>query len=418
MLVNRKHLTAAVAMFVKMRKRMHGVYNDQILINCAVVEGTGYLRMTMCDLKNEMEIVLDSACFKLHEFMLDPFELSRALKVVKLSDVSIVQASDSAEHWEIGGGVIAPQLYGGPPSKEHPASRLGYTHGGDQLGIWDSPALLRKHLENALVSASEDETRYILNGIFMDAKEQMFVSTDGNRLTAIPADPSSTVQLETRRFKGDVIHTSAVKLLIDAIKAFGAGDKTRVLGEARGGRDGKNSTRMVRFNIIGEGVTFGLTARTIDGDFPPWRSVVPRAGKDQDPKARTYMMMGSDISAKIDAVVKALGVSRNAICWTFLTESASTSWIDAEAYIHEARKMSLEKTGTPREKGYRALKLAIGERKTGKSSGQKMSVSIRYLAEAIGKKPGLVSMTLYDNESPVRIDHEDGRICIVMPVRL
>lgn len=100
----------------------------------------------------------------------------------------------------------------------------------------------------------KDDTRYNLLGVYYDP-EGMLVSTDGHRLHCEPFDHKLSDE--------GIIIPSTVVALMKAAKA------SKALGPS------VRFTRSSGSNIHIASGQFEVTARLVDGQFPPWRQVVP-----------------------------------------------------------------------------------------------------------------------------------------------
>lgn len=415
MLVDRKRLTAAVAMFVKMNKMLFKTNSAQSMIEVCIYKGT--LKLAMNDLDNQIDVTFPTDTAEVFpSFYLEPIELKRALSIVKGSDVDI--RPDGNNHWCIANAAVMPRLYADPrpaDPKELPA-RFKFPDGARVVGKWTAPVELRKIIDTCIVHASSDETRYILNGIHMDKTHGAFVATDGHRLTASMRSTGA----EFRDFQNDTFNTRCAVHLASALNAFGGSCEARAFGE-------KGVGRFLQFVILNDdGVEFRLTTRPIDGDYPLWTTVIPGiAGKKNDPKARVYAMQTNTIGPKLHAAAKAIGVSRGAPFYVRLSDSNDNDWLSAVAFDPGRLEMSKDAKNSlssvsKRDKGYRPIEFTFGNRV---DSNKKIEVwpaiyNIRYLCDAIGKNPGVVTMTILDGETCVKIEHEDGRLCVVMPARI
>jgi hypothetical protein len=117
------------------------------------------------------------------------------------------------------------------------------------------------HLKATNVAASDEQTRYYLNGVYVNvvAQHVEYVATDGARLIAVRHElltDSSCVWPAT----GVIIPSK----LIERIKVVKKADD-----EAEATMEGGNVT--IKYN--GE----SYSAPAIDGTFPDWRRVVPDA---------------------------------------------------------------------------------------------------------------------------------------------
>ena len=125
-------------------------------------------------------------------------------------------------------------------------------------------AAFRSVLERTVYAASTEETRYFLNGVYFDwdASATSFVATDGRRLAVATHKPL----IKGKASVGVIVPFTAVKRLI---KTFGKSEWVRV------GTFKDNGALMVAFT---DGVV-DVTSRTVDGEYPKYREVIPSEHK-------------------------------------------------------------------------------------------------------------------------------------------
>jgi DNA polymerase III subunit beta len=127
------------------------------------------------------------------------------------------------------------------------------------------PAALLEMIERTFFAVSTDETRYNLNGVFFEpsADALRLVATDGHRLSLVERQVGGTFGLK----RGVILPKKGLqelrKLLAEAAEAGAEGGETK-LGFV------ENSAVLRR-----PGVT--LSMRLIEGLFPDYRQVIPKA---------------------------------------------------------------------------------------------------------------------------------------------
>lgn len=132
--------------------------------------------------------------------------------------------------------------------------------GHDWAASFDLPAAqLWGDLDRLMVSCSDEETRYYLNGVFChvtsDAKLRM-VTTDGHRLTVIERDqPEGVAALP------DIIMPAKASAFL-----------TRILKKAEGSARVTATASRVRVKAGG----WVLTSKAVDGTFPEYTRVIPQ----------------------------------------------------------------------------------------------------------------------------------------------
>lgn len=139
--------------------------------------------------------------------------------------------------------------------------------------------ITRQELLTALLFASTDESRYVLNGVCLSARRNkpILVSTDGRRLCVIETTAEQPVESD-----GD---DREIVLRGEFIRAIAA------LSKAVGGKlfpwieiQNKPGSQRVQVSIVG-GKCFleSEEGALIDSDFPNWRQVVPSKRAPREP---------------------------------------------------------------------------------------------------------------------------------------
>ena len=114
-----------------------------------------------------------------------------------------------------------------------------------------------EQLAAALLFAAKQDIRYYLNGVFIDAKAQNIVATDGhtlyvgapNTLRGIEGDPADVIM--PREFVEAIVKWKLPSVIISLED------------------DGRRLTA--------KGVNTQITALSVDGKFPDWRRVYPKS---------------------------------------------------------------------------------------------------------------------------------------------
>ncbi len=121
--------------------------------------------------------------------------------------------------------------------------------------------LLRESLKKTSYAISNDETRYVLNGIFTAFKEGKLtlVATDGRRLAMVENDLEFPASHET----DFIIPTKAVQEL------------QRLLGE-----NGDAIARLSDNQIVFEVGSSVIVSKLIEGNYPNYRQVIPGEAKE------------------------------------------------------------------------------------------------------------------------------------------
>jgi len=127
--------------------------------------------------------------------------------------------------------------------------------------------VLQDMIKKTIFAASTEETRYILNGIYLivDGSELKMVTTDGRRLAYIVKKCLKGTSA-SRKGMSAVVPTKTVNELLRIMSLEEAGD--------------------VKFNITENQIAFQvkdvvIISRLIDGNFPNYEQVIPKKSKIQ-----------------------------------------------------------------------------------------------------------------------------------------
>jgi DNA polymerase-3 subunit beta len=137
------------------------------------------------------------------------------------------------------------------------------------------PALLEM-IKKTSFAISSDETRYILNGVFFEPKENgkvRMVATDGHRLSMIE-----------RELEGDFKLKSGV-----IIPRKGLYELKRLLDEAP---DAECHLGFAESSALFKKPGLTMVMRLIDGQFPEYQRVIPKEGEKQVMVSRTRFLDG------------------------------------------------------------------------------------------------------------------------------
>lgn len=232
------------------------------------------------------------------------------------------------------------------------------------------PSGLRDTIMEAMDCASMDETRYVLNGAFIDAKDpkaHYVVATDGRHLYSansftLPLKESVIIPghkfLEWKEFKND-------------------GEWQMRVGE----QHLQLSTRRWRY-----------ITKTIEGNYPDWRAQVPDPANTQ-----TVITLNP---AKLNTLIKLI---QRMPCHDDRYHTLGLDWQDGQLML-----MGRDKAEEP------WLRVPVPEVK-GKGPEMTIFVDRNYVQKALGF--GLNTLSLIDPSSPLRFT-SGGKQLIVMPVRL
>ncbi|HUC85045.1 MAG TPA: DNA polymerase III subunit beta, partial [Candidatus Acidoferrales bacterium] len=142
----------------------------------------------------------------------------------------------------------------------------------DDKKVTLSQDTIRGMLKKTSFAVSTDESRYVLNGIFISLKEgkMTFVATDGRRLALVDEEV-------------DVSEKSSGEFIVPA-KAVS--ELTRLLQE-KGTVEIKFGENQASFALQNEnGFSVLLITKLIEGNYPNYRQVIPGEAKERIPLAR------------------------------------------------------------------------------------------------------------------------------------
>lgn len=158
----------------------------------------------------------------------------------------------------------------GLPSTEFPAFPVVEEEGLTRI----DPEVLKDMIDRTSFAVSMDETRYNINGFYMEKKENstMFITTDGHRLAIIEKD-------------GEKISAGEEGVILPR---KGVGEIRKILEEKEGafmlGITSKSAT-MKKDNTV-------INIRLIEGEFPDYKQVIPK-GNNKDLIAERLQLLES-----------------------------------------------------------------------------------------------------------------------------
>jgi len=255
---------------------------------------------------------------------------------------------------------LAPEDY---PAVESPAAAGWITVAGK---------LLRDMLAQTMFAISHDESRYALNGVLMTLHdhEMRLVATDGHRL-ALAVRPLGEV-------KSAVSGIVPRKAIQEVARIVGSGEDVEVA-------IGDNQFMLRMPNVL-------LMARLIEGTFPNYEQVVPRAHPH-----RVLMSRGA-LSAALRRV-SVLSEERTRPVKFVLSPGLLKLSAYSADYGEAEEQLEVEYTGE---------EITIG-------------FNSRYVLDALGAQSGeQIVLEVKDGLSPgvVKSFEDDGSLCVIMPMRI
>ena len=235
-----------------------------ILSNVLLQASTGNLRLTTTDLDVAVRCQVEAEVSKAGSTTLPARKLFSILKEVPAAEIEIEVDDRNAASIRCGSSFYKIM---GLPEEEFP--RFPESSAGKALKL--EQAVLRDMLQKTAYAVSNDETRYVLNGVFMGLKGDKLtvVATDGRRLALIEHDLEVPKGSEAEL----ILPTKAVgelaRLLADK------GDAKLSIGE-----------NQIVFEL--DGTT--LASKLIEGTYPNFRQVIPTETKERIPLERELLL--------------------------------------------------------------------------------------------------------------------------------
>lgn len=226
-----------------------------ILSNVLVQAGNNGLSLTTTDLDMAIRCTVEAEVSKAGATTLPARKLFMILKEVPAADIEIEVDDRNAASIRSGSSFYKIM---GLPEEEFP--KFPSAEGGKALKMEQS--LLRDMLKKTAYAVSSDETRYVLNGVYMTFKGSKLtvVATDGRRLALIERDV-------------DVPKGAEAELILPS-KAVG--ELQRLLGDKG---DAKLTVGENQITINLDGTT--LVSKLIEGTYPNFRQVIPAEAKER-----------------------------------------------------------------------------------------------------------------------------------------
>ena len=241
------------------------------------------------------------------------------------------------------------------------------------------PDLLSDMIDKTLFAVSTDETRYYLNGVFLETSGKnknllRMVSTDGHRLCVVEREVPSATKLS---LSGGVI-----------LPRKAVGELKKLLAEKP---DEVQLAIRDRNAVVKAGST-QLTIRLIDGEFPDYTRVIPSA---------------CDKTARVDREAFLHALRRTSIVSAEMTRGVKLTFSD-DAMEIAAQNPSLGEAKETIPARYKGADLEIG-------------FNARFFMDVLGViTPGEVILEFSDELSPalIRAESAEGFRSVIMPMRL
>jgi len=254
-----------------------------ILSNVLVQAGTKGLDLTTTDLDVAVRCTVEAEVSKAGGTTLPARKLFSILKEVPAADIEIEVDDKNAASIRCGSSFYKIM---GLPEEEFPRFPQA---DGKSLKI--DQGVLRDMLRKTAYAVSSDETRYVLNGVYMAFKGDKLtvVATDGRRLALVEREMEVPKGAEAEL----ILPTKAVGELQRLLKD--KGDVKLSVGE-----------NQIIFNLDGT----ILASKLIEGTYPNFRQVIPAEAKERVPLERETLL-GALHRASILASEKSQSVKLN-----------------------------------------------------------------------------------------------------------
>ncbi len=136
----------------------------------------------------------------------------------------------------------------------------------------------RTELAAAMLFASNDDSRYVINGILVEVqpgRKPVMVATDGRRLISIETEAEQAQDFdESYAF---ILKPDAIRAFLSMSKSFGGKMFPWICFETHG------SKRIV-VTLIGGKISLDVEeGALIEGEFPAWRKCIPAKSKKREP---------------------------------------------------------------------------------------------------------------------------------------
>ena len=331
----------------------------------------GWTALTATDLDHHVTVRLEQPSDGEALSLLVPYdELLKITKNCQKNDTVLIRSGAKASvtiQYAIGNQVAEAKVGSLPVDEFPPTPRIN----GEEVAI---PDALRTSIHEAMECASEDATRLVLNGAFIDTSKKdghYVVGTDGGHLYA-----SNSFSLPLKS-----------SLIIPSNK---------FIGWKEFNNDGQWQLKVGTPQTKDDTAPFQISSRRwrfigrqIDGNYPNWRQVIPTSfstSVEFDPQSVAQIIQTVERMPDHDKIYHALGIEVKRKRVNLLCKSAADQpWIAVE--VDDA---------------------------TSKGPDVKVHLNRHLLVKAL--EFGLLRLDLIDSLSPMRFSN-GGRQMIVMPTR-
>jgi len=344
-----------------------------ILSNVLIETGEGGISMTATDLEIGIRGVYEAQVEKEGGLSLSARKLYEIARELPSEDVLVESTEQS---WAVVTSGHATFKFTGLAKEEFPS--LPEVEGADFLPV--DRQVVRDIIKKTIFSAGDNDTRYVLNGIYLHMKPAdagmaaEVVGTDGHRLAVV----------ETTLDTGGKSAAEASAI----IPKKSATELKKLLDED----DGEFEMALAKNHVVFRLGSLYMVSRLIEGNYPNYRQVIP---SDND---KTAVVNRHVLASSLRRVSLLSRERTNAVKFSFEPGKAVLSSQNPEmGEAMEELEMEFE-SGTV-EVGFNA----------------------RYLLDALGvMEADKVNLLLKDSLSPCVLSQEgeEGYRCVVMPLRV
>ena len=357
--------------FLKTLQKIQGVVEKRntmpILANILIKAQQGKIEVMATDLEVSIKDLCDAAVTKQGSITINARKLFEIIKEAPEEKIDI--STEDSGKITIKSGKVKFNIVG-LPVEEFP-SFPAYDEG--KLFVVAADAL-KEMIEKTAFASSTDETRYNINGVFVekDGTNIKMIATDGHRLAFIEK------KIEWPALEKGVI-----------LPRKGILELKRFLDDTR---EGSFSLSFTANSMIVKRDSTILVIRLIDGEFPDYKQVIPK-GNDRKVKLERGGFLSSLKRVSLLSLEKGRGVK-------FGLSKGKLELSSNNPDIGEAREeINVD---------YKNDELEIGFNAT-------------YMMEAVGVIGGdEVVLELKDRESPAMLKsaNTDGYVYVIMPMRI
>lgn len=336
-----------------------------ILANVLIETDGESIRLTATDLEVGARVSVPGRVAATGAITVSARKLSEIVKELAAPDLSLVVKDNATVALKCGSA--AYKLVGLPPDDFPPV-----VPAASAAWVTLEAKTLREMLAQTSFAVSHDETRYALNGVLFSlaGKEARLVATDGHRLA-----------LSTRAvgdIGGPVTGIVPRKAITEIMRVLGTGEQVQLA--------------LTDNQFVLQMPNFVMTARLIEGQFPNYEAVVPKAHTGK-------LTIGRTALAAALRRVAVMADERNKPVKFVLAPAALRLSASSQDLGEAEETLPID---------YAGAEVTIG-------------FNSRYVQEAIGPiESDRIVFEFKDGLSPgvVRSADDDGYCCVIMPMRI